>query len=287
MIRNLEYYRAFYYTATLCSFSDAAAKLYVTQSAVSQAVKKLESELNCKLFERNASPIRLTEAGKSLLAHVTMAFQELERGEQELLEWRAQKKLKVGATETTLHYGVPERLKAYQNEHPEVTIQLCGSTTPELLDMLKEREMEAAFLIVNREMLHDLRLKGLKVQRLTQVQDRIVASAELGLDSKKEWSLRELSAFPFVSPSEKSSVFQLIRRWFLQNDLIFNPLYTAVSTAQVLKMVESGMGIGVLPENLIAQSVASGNLQILNTSSLPEPRQLILAGNGESQLWFR
>lgn len=283
MIRNLEYYRAFYYTATLRSFSDAAAKLYVTQSAVSQAVKKLEGELNCRLFERNASPIRLTAEGESLLVHVSLAFRELQLGEQELLERKEQKKkkLKIGATETTLYYGVPERLKAFQKDHPDVTIQLCGSTTPELLDLLRERELEAAFLIVTRDMLHDTRLKGLELQHLGQVQDRAVVSSGVGLDSGKEWELEALSAYPFVSPSERSSVYRLIKRWFLQNDLIFNPQYTAVSTAQVLRMVESGMGIGVLPENLIAQSAVSGNLQILNTRSLPESRQFILAAINE------
>lgn len=278
MIRNLEYYRAFYYTANLGSFSEAAERMYVTQSAVSQAIKKLENELDCRFFERNCNPIRLTKEGENLLVHVRQAFAEIQNGEQEIMERKAQRKtkMKIGATETTLYYGVPRRLKEYQQKHPELSIQLCGSTTPELLDLLKNGELEAAYMIVTQDLLQDSRWRGLKIKHLGEVQDRVVVSTSLGLDIGKEWSLKELASYGFVSQSEKSNVYHLIQKWFIQNDYIFEPRYTVGSTAQVLKMVESGMGIGILPEQIISEHVVSGNLCLLKTRTLPKARSFIL-----------
>ena len=60
---NLEYYRAFFAVANLLSFTKAAQRLCLTQPAVSHSVRKLETELGCKLFIRLPSGLKLTNEG--------------------------------------------------------------------------------------------------------------------------------------------------------------------------------------------------------------------------------
>ena len=60
---NLEYYKIFYYTAKQKSVTLAAEKLSISQPAVSQAVKHLESDLSCALFVRTSKGVRLTKEG--------------------------------------------------------------------------------------------------------------------------------------------------------------------------------------------------------------------------------
>lgn len=279
MIQNLELYRAFYYTASLGSFSAAAEALFITQSAVSQAVKKLERELECKLFERSHFPVRLTEDGVMLMGHVNKAFAELQNAEQELRHRREQRKWEwnIGATETVLYYGLPEKIQMLQKHHPELRVNLCGSTTPELLSMLQNGTLEAAFLIMTQNMLREKQLQGLAIKHITKVQDRPVAASNLGLQPDKKYSLGELMDYSFISLNEKNSVRSLFSQWFLQNGLVFKPQFTVSSTAEVLKMVECGLGIGILPEQIIERKLQSGELLVPEVESLPEPRELILA----------
>lgn len=279
MIQNLELYRAFYYTASLGSFSSAAEALCITQSAVSQAVKKLEQELECKLFERSHFPIQLTGDGSVLMEYVNRAFAELQSAEQELKHRKEQQKQEwnIGATETVLYYGLPEKIRMLQKQYPKVKINLCGSTTLELLSMLQNGALEAAFLIMTPDMLREKYLQGLTVKYITKVQDRPVAAANLGLWPGKKYSLRELMDYSFISLNEKNSVRHLFSQWFLKNGFVFEPQFTVNSTAEVLKMVECGLGIGILPGQIVERKRQSGELVVPEIENLPEPRELILA----------
>ena len=83
---NYELYKVFYHVATTLSFSEAANKLFISQSAVSQSIKALEKKLNQKLFIRSTKKVRLTPEGELLLRHVEPAMNLIHRGEIQLLE---------------------------------------------------------------------------------------------------------------------------------------------------------------------------------------------------------
>ena len=63
---NLELYKNFYYVGKYMSFSEAAKKLYISQSAVSQSIKSLEQKLGIKLFIRHTKKVQFTSEGKDL-----------------------------------------------------------------------------------------------------------------------------------------------------------------------------------------------------------------------------
>ena len=76
---NLELYKVFYYVATTLSFSEASRQLFISQSAVSQAVKNLEKKLGHTLFVRSTKRVILTPEGELLLQHVKPALSMLNR----------------------------------------------------------------------------------------------------------------------------------------------------------------------------------------------------------------
>lgn len=83
---NLELYKVFYYVATTLSFSEASRQLFISQSAVSQAVKNLEKKLGHTLFVRSTKRVILTPEGELLLQHVKPALSMLNEGEAVLPE---------------------------------------------------------------------------------------------------------------------------------------------------------------------------------------------------------
>ena len=98
---NFELYKVFYYVATTLSFSEAAGKLFISQSAVSQSIKTLEKKLNQTLFIRSTKKVRLTPEGEILLRHIEPAVQLIVRGESQLLEASSGiGQLRIGASDT-------------------------------------------------------------------------------------------------------------------------------------------------------------------------------------------
>jgi DNA-binding transcriptional LysR family regulator len=75
---------AFATLARVCSFTQAAKELSLTQSAVSHAIKALEKELGCRLFERMGRKVTITPAGQQLLQHTDVILAEMKHARDDL-----------------------------------------------------------------------------------------------------------------------------------------------------------------------------------------------------------
>ena len=106
MIDNLEYYKVFYYVAKTRSFTVAAKELSVSQSAVSQSVKQLETALNTTLFRRIAKGVALTKEGELLFSYVAKGYEQIEAGEKKLKQMLNLEmgEIHIGASDMTLQF---------------------------------------------------------------------------------------------------------------------------------------------------------------------------------------
>lgn len=84
MYINYDYYRVFYYVAKYQSITQAANALMNNQPNVTRTVKNLEHELGCVLFVRSNRGVRLTPEGEQLYAHIKIAVEQIQQGEEEL-----------------------------------------------------------------------------------------------------------------------------------------------------------------------------------------------------------
>ena len=76
-LRTLSSLRYFEAAARLQSYSKAADELFVSQAAVSQTIRRLEDDLDCKLFQRKGRGMALTSKGQTLLEHVALGFEQV------------------------------------------------------------------------------------------------------------------------------------------------------------------------------------------------------------------
>lgn len=274
MISNLEYYKAFYYTAMLNSFSKAAETMYISQSAVSQSVKKLEDELGCKLFNRNRQQIQLTDEGMVLFESVKRAFIELQDGEQQVKKSSEYKsnKLFIGVTETAFYYGFSDFIKEYSWGHPEVQINTTGSNSAELLELLLKGEIDYAFVIAGAGIDKDVKYEKLHFQELGGIQDIVVAPASFGIKKRHKYSLEELMSFPLISVDASKNVRSIIDEHFASEGLIFNPQFVVNSMSQVLQYIKESYGIGIVPEEFFNQNQADNLVKVNLSHPLPERR---------------
>ena len=129
MKTKLDYYRIFYKAAHFHSFSIAAQHLYISQSAISQCIRQLESDLNVKLFTRTKRGIALTNEGKILLAKVESAIHTIEQGERQLERIRHLEagELKIAAGDTITTHFLLKYLEEYHASYPDIRIEMANS----------------------------------------------------------------------------------------------------------------------------------------------------------------
>ena len=103
---NFELYKVFYYVASTLSFSEASRQLFISQSAVSQAIKQLEQKLECQLFVRTTKKISLTPEGEKLFRYIEPAINLINVGEAQMIteDPLVGGQLRIGASDTICRY---------------------------------------------------------------------------------------------------------------------------------------------------------------------------------------
>ncbi|MDA9477989.1 LysR family transcriptional regulator [Bradyrhizobium sp. CCBAU 65884] len=119
--------RAFEAAARTGSFRDAANELHLTPSAVSHAIRKLESAMGTILFERSARAVRLTPAGENLMRHAGAAFDNLRRGIEEVAG-RGPQLLRVHCAPSFAAQWLAPRLARFMAAEPQLEVRLAAST---------------------------------------------------------------------------------------------------------------------------------------------------------------
>jgi DNA-binding transcriptional LysR family regulator len=134
--------------ATRGSFSAAAAALAYTQSAVSQQVAALERETGTRLVERGVRPVRLTDAGRALLAHAEAVLARLDEAEQELGELAGLRRgrLRLASFPTAIATLVPRAVARFTERHPEVDLTVLDDHRQGLLPRLARWELDLALI---------------------------------------------------------------------------------------------------------------------------------------------
>ncbi|WP_424215340.1 LysR substrate-binding domain-containing protein [Streptomyces sp. BI20] len=136
--------RTFLAVAQTLSFTQAAGRLGVGQSTVSQHVRRLEQATGRPLFARDTHRVALTEDGEALLGFARTILQAHERAAEFFAGSRVRGRLRFGASEDFVLTRLPEILEGFRRRHPEVELEL----TVELSGTLHERLAEGRLDLV-------------------------------------------------------------------------------------------------------------------------------------------
>ncbi|MGG7557293.1 LysR substrate-binding domain-containing protein [Pseudomonas sp. ES3] len=123
----LNWLRAFEVSARCLNFTHAAEELHLTQGAVSQQIRQLESHLGVALFKRLPRGLGLTEEGQSYLPVVQDAISRLAVGTNEIFGQRNRRHLKVRGSLSFLHYWLAPRLADFSREYPQIDIRYISN----------------------------------------------------------------------------------------------------------------------------------------------------------------
>ena len=132
---NLNQLRVFYVAARERSHTRAARVLFITQPAVSQNIKALETYLGLPLFSKTGRQRELTPAGRILYDHAERIFTSADEAEQSMRELGAidRGELRVGTTKIYARYLMPSIIDAYRERHPDITVMLDEGSSEQIV----------------------------------------------------------------------------------------------------------------------------------------------------------
>lgn len=143
-LRQLRYFVA---VAQEQNFTRAARRLNIAQPPLSRQIRQLEHETGVLLIERGLRPVRLTEAGKLFYDQAVQALDHVERMVEmtRRLAAAARPRVGIGFVSSTLYGYLPEVIRRYRVERPEVEISLLELTSLEQIPALKEGRIDVGF----------------------------------------------------------------------------------------------------------------------------------------------
>src|SRR5713101_7097226 len=252
-------------------FSRAAEKLYRTQSAVSQTIRKLEQELGEPLFDRSSRDARLTDAGQVLFeyAEKLVNLRNDARASLSELEELHRGKLVIAANEFTVLYLLPV-LEEFRSRHPMIKITVQRALGSHIPDDVLRHNAELGVLTYDPQepQLHSV------VVYLDEL--IFVVPPRHPLAGEQQVSIRQLGAESFVAHIVSSPYREKVIEAFKRHK---TPLHMDIElpTLQAIKrFVAMGNGVALVPEISVENELARGELVRIPVRELRLHRKLRL-----------
>jgi LysR family transcriptional regulator, transcriptional activator of the cysJI operon len=267
--------RVFRAAARHLNFRVAAEELLLTQSAVTQQIKALESELSTALFDRAQGRLSLTAAGRVLLPFADQLAELAEQARQAVAEasGASMGKLALGASQTIGQYLLPQLIAGFLKQNPGAEISVLGGNTQTILEALVNRRVQLC-LIEGPAMRRD-------VQVLPFMEDHMVCIVAAGHPwADKEVSLPQLQEASFVTRELGSGSRRIVEQALQKAGVDVRQLHIAMtfdSTEGVLSAIEAGLGIGFVSRWAVRNQLALGTLKLARVRGLDLSRMFSLA----------
>lgn len=243
------------------SLRRASEELHVSQSALSEAVSKLERELGVQLLERQRSGVRMSAAGRELLPAITDVLDSVARLRAHAGDGlTASSQLRLGSVSTGTAGVVLPAVRAFQAAHPGATVEIRSLQRAEVVTGLAEGTLDLG--LVNVLDGDDL-LPDLQAVPLLTGQPVAVVPAGHALATRAAVHVDDLRAERFVALRSGYQMHRLAQRLFGADQPARR--HAADGAEMAKQMVAAGIGVAVLPDFSVAGDplVSAGLLTVL------------------------
>ena len=244
MDSNLLKYLAFVRTVECGSFTRAAEMLNYSQSGISRMIRDLEDECRVTLLERSRSGLRLTSEGTRLLPYAKelCACYQAFREQVDALNGLQTGLIRIGTFSSVATHWLPQVIRAFQKDHPNIDYELLLGDYTEIEAWIAEGRVDCGFLRLPTR--HPFKTIPLEQDELMAVlpEDHPLAGAE-------RVPLAALCQEPFLllEKGGKAEIAEVFARRGLSPQVRF----TTWDDYAVMSMVESGLGVSILPKLIL------------------------------------
>ncbi|MDM8173072.1 MULTISPECIES: LysR family transcriptional regulator [Olivibacter] len=245
--------RIFEAVALHSSFTRAAEAMFTVQSNVTARIRSLEEEFGTSLFERNAKKVALTPAGEVLMQYAKEITHLLDEAKREVKNIDVLTgSLKIGCIETTMALRVPTILHDFGAAYPHVELEFKSAMRPELVQDVLDYKLDAAFVS------GPISISGL-TQEIIHEEQLVILAHRKAASLSSELSRH---AIPKIVVFDQGCVFRERLESLLSAKGIVQYRPIVVNSIEgIINFVEAGLGISILPEQIVSSYYAAREIK--------------------------
>lgn len=267
VIGKLDLYRIFNVVSRNKSFSKAAQELYMTQSAVSQSISKLENELDIQLFYRTSKGVELTNEGSLLYEHVNSAIGMINVAEDKLLEFKQLRigELRIGVGDTISRYFLLPYLENFHFRYPGIKLTILNGTTTEICALIKSGRADLGIC--------NLPIQDENIQAIPckEIQDIFVCGEKYKRITKNPISFEYLMKMPLIFLEKKSNSRIFVENFLKKKGFQVSPAFELGSYDLLIEFTRINLGISCIIKEFSKDYIEKGYIyEVLLEEEIPK-----------------
>lgn len=255
----MEGLRHFLAIATHGTFTAAARHAHLSQPALTASIRRLEDQVDARLFDRGRHGATLTAAGRAFLPHARATVVAIEEGFDAVARLSSLEagEVRIGGGSTACTYLLPPVLSGFRKKHPKVAIYLRESAEDAAVDAFERGELD---MVVT---------SGKRGERFRDEEVVLVVAPDA-----------DPAKLPFITFPTGSAVRALLDKHFPDADITME----LASISTVKGSVRAGLGVALISRSAVATDLALGRLVLVRDRRSPIARPLRLLHRGLDRL---
>lgn len=258
-------------TAECGSFTKAAARLFISQPALSNYISKIEKELGVRLFDRSVSPMILTYAGEQYLKRARLIMEQMESINREMRDITGNMagKLRLGFSSERSIYMLPQILAPFQARYPGIRVEVETGSGEQLVGSLRGGRVDVVFLPAWQEY-RDIRGEKVSEEELVLVAAKGYLKEEYLLDRERrivDW--RKAAELPLITLQRSHALRARVDLLFCNADEKPDILLESSSNMLSCRLAAQGLGVTIVPEITLGMLKEAQELEIFHLSDPP------------------
>jgi DNA-binding transcriptional LysR family regulator len=252
-VRQLEIFRTL---AGELNFTRTAERVNTVQSNVTAQIKALEDELGTKLFDRLAKSVVLTDAGKRFLPYAERALCTMDEGVRMVKSGsEPEGRLMIGSPESVLTYRLPDVLSRFQKKYPKVEVQFRPYWDGSVVMDIENGNLDVAIVMSNTAEWPQMKSMKLGMERI-----RVLGEPGHPLVKQKAVTPEDLAGQTMLLTEAGCGYRQKFERAMAAANIRLGNVTEFSSVEAIKQCMMAGMGLGVLPEIVVARELEAGRL---------------------------
>lgn len=260
--------------------TESASNLFMTQPAVSQAIKDLENEFGLNFFDRIGKKLYLTHDGETLFSYARRILNLYDECQKEIKSVKDLKagQLKIGASTTIGIYILTGIIGKYTKINEGIDVSIIIENTKNISNLILDNKIDFAFVegpVYSNEIL---------VEEFCDDELIIIASVEHQFASQNEIDIKDLEKEKIIMREKGSGTREIFENLLLTNNVKLQKILELGNTEAIKKAVEAGLGISCLSKRAVQREIEHKKLAVINLKDIEITRKLNLIYHKDKNL---
>lgn len=233
----------------------ASEVLFMSQSAVSQAIAEMEKHYETRLFERYSKRLFLTKAGEKLLSYARHMIRMNQEAEQEIRALNRSGYLRIGASVTVGGYVLPKLVAAFQQQNPQAEIEVCENNTEKVEGLILRDKIDIG--LVEGE------ITSPEILQYNFMDDELVlvCGKSHRFAGYKSIEPIELEKENFIIREQGSGTRKTFEDVMTANQISWKETWVCNNSDTIKSAVGEGLGVTVISKRSVEAETAAGSLR--------------------------